>query len=85
MCFRCYFCFFCRGGNLEKNISPNLVKALDYAKQKNSKVFGVVGRDGGYTGRVGDHIVIVPIVNDDHITPHSEAFQAVIWHLSFPS
>jgi D-sedoheptulose 7-phosphate isomerase len=69
------------GGNLEKNISPNLVEALKYAKTVGAKVTGVVGRDGGYTGQVADACVIVPTVNAENITPHSEAFQAVIWHL----
>ncbi|QFY44476.1 SIS domain-containing protein [Candidatus Methylospira mobilis] len=69
------------GGNLEKNISPNLVEALKYAKSVGAKVTGVVGRDGGYTGQVADACVIVPTVNIDNITPHSEAFQAVVWHL----
>jgi len=69
------------GGNLEKNISPNLVSALQYAKQIGSKILGVVGRDGGYTATVADACVIVPTVNPDTITPHSEAFQAVVWHL----
>jgi D-sedoheptulose 7-phosphate isomerase len=69
------------GGNLEKNISPNLVEALKYAKSVGAKVTGVVGRDGGYTGQVADACVIVPTVNAENITPHSEAFQAVIWHL----
>jgi D-sedoheptulose 7-phosphate isomerase len=69
------------GGNLEKNISPNLVEALKYAKTVGAKVMGVVGRDGGYTAKVADACVIVPTVNPETITPHSEAFQAVIWHL----
>src|SRR5262245_39864100 len=69
------------GGNLEQNISPNLVRALQYAKVVGTRVFGIVGRDGGYTGRVGDHVVIVPTVNAENVTPHAEAFQAVIWHL----
>ena len=69
------------GGNLEKNISPNLVAALQYAKQIGSKILGVVGRDGGYTATVADACLIIPTVNPDTITPHSEAFQAVIWHL----
>ena len=69
------------GGNIEKNISPNLVKALDYAKEVDAKIVGIVGRDGGYTAKVADAVVIVPIVNPDTITPHTEAFQAVIWHL----
>lgn len=69
------------GGNLEKNISPNLVEAIKYAKIVGAKVSGIVGRDGGYTAQVADACVIVPIVNTETITPHSEAFQAVIWHL----
>jgi D-sedoheptulose 7-phosphate isomerase len=69
------------GGNLEKNISPNLVEALKYAKSVGAKITGVVGRDGGYTAQVADTCVIVPTVNADNITPHSEAFQAVVWHL----
>ncbi len=69
------------GGNLEKNISPNLVEALRLAKSVGAKVVGVVGRDGGYTAQVADACVIVPTVNSENITPHSEAFQAVIWHL----
>lgn len=75
------FIFSVGGGNLEKNISPNLVEALKYAKTVGAKITGVVGRDGGYTGQVADACVIVPTVNPDNITPHSEAFQAVIWHL----
>lgn len=75
------FVFSVGGGNLEKNISPNLVEALKYAKLVGSKITGVVGRDGGYTSQVADACVIVPTVNADNITPHSEAFQAVIWHL----
>jgi D-sedoheptulose 7-phosphate isomerase len=75
------FIFSVGGGNLEKNISPNLVTALQYAKSVGSKVMGVVGRDGGYTAQVADACVIVPTVNPDNITPHSEAFQAVVWHL----
>lgn len=69
------------GGNLEKNISPNLVAALKYAKTVGAKITGVVGRDGGYTATVADAVVIVPTVNPETITPHAEAFQAVIWHL----
>jgi len=68
------------GGSLEKNVSPNLVNALKYAKSIGATILGIVGRDGGYTATVADACVIVPIVNDAHITPHSEAFQAVIWH-----
>ncbi len=75
------FVFSVGGGNLEKNISPNLVTALQYAKSIGSKVAGVVGRDGGYTAMVADACVIVPTVNPETVTPHSEAFQAVVWHL----
>ena len=69
------------GGNLEKNVSPNLVLALKYAKQVGAKVIGVVGRDGGYTAQVADACLIVPTVNPQHVTPHAEAWQAVFWHL----
>ncbi len=75
------------GGSLEKRVSPNLVKALEYAKSIGATIVGVVGRDGGYTGRVADACVIVPTVNPQAVTPHTEAFQAVVWHLlvSHPS
>ena len=69
------------GGNLEKQVSPNLVAAIQYAKTVGAKVTGIVGRDGGYTARNADACVIVPTVNAKHVTPHAEAFQAVIWHL----
>jgi D-sedoheptulose 7-phosphate isomerase len=69
------------GGNLDKQISPNLVTALQYAGSVGAKIMGIVGRDGGYTARVADACVVIPTVNSSHITPHSEAFQAVIWHL----
>lgn len=69
------------GGNIEKNVSPNLVKALMLAKEVNAKILGIVGRDGGYTAKVADVAVVIPVVNNDAITPHSEAFQAVVWHL----
>jgi D-sedoheptulose 7-phosphate isomerase len=75
------FIFSVGGGNLEKNVSPNLVRALQFAKTVGCKILGVVGRDGGYTAKVGDAVCIVPTVNPDAVTPHSEAFQAVIWHL----
>ena len=68
------------GGNLEKNSSPNLVLALQYAKKVGAKITGIVGRDGGYTAQVADACVIIPTTNSDNITPHSEAFQAVVWH-----
>jgi D-sedoheptulose 7-phosphate isomerase len=69
------------GGNLEKNVSPNLVSAIQLAKSAGASVVGIVGRDGGYTAKEANACVIVPTVNPDHVTPHSEAFQAVIWHL----
>jgi len=69
------------GGNVEQNVSPNLVAALKYAKSVGAKIIGVVGRDGGYTATVADACVLIPVVNPAHITPHSEAFQAVVWHL----
>ena len=69
------------GGNQEKNVSVNLVRALEYAKKVGAKVLGIVGRDGGYTGKVADGCVIIPTVNVSTITPHTEAFQGVIWHL----
>ncbi|MES2219141.1 MAG: SIS domain-containing protein [Pseudomonadota bacterium] len=69
------------GGNEEKNISPNLVAALKYAKEVNAKIIGIVGRDGGYTAKVADVCIIIPPLNADNVTPHSEAFQGVIWHL----
>ena len=75
------FVFSVGGGNLEKNISPNLVEALKYGKSIGCKLVGVVGRDGGYTTKVADACVIVPTVNEKTITPHTEAFQAVVWHL----
>jgi D-sedoheptulose 7-phosphate isomerase len=69
------------GGDLEKNVSPNLVEAVKYAKKIGAKVGGIVGRDGGYTAEVADACVLIPVVNPVHVTPHSEAFQAVVWHL----
>ena len=69
------------GGSEEHNVSPNLVAALKYARRAGAAVAGIVGRDGGYTARVADACVIVPVVNPAHTTPHTEAFQAVIWHL----
>lgn len=75
------FIFSVGGGNAEKNISMNLVKALEYAKEVNAKVLGIVGRDGGYTAKVADACVIIPTVNPGTVTPHTESFQAVVWHL----
>ena len=69
------------GGDAERNISPNLVRAMELATQVGAKVTGIVGRDGGFTARVADACVIVPTVNPETITPHSEGFQALIWHL----
>jgi D-sedoheptulose 7-phosphate isomerase len=69
------------GGSVERNVSPNIVAALDYAKSVGASVLGIVGRDGGYTARVADVCVIIPTVHPDRITPHSEAFQAIVWHL----
>ncbi len=75
------FIFSVGGGSKEKNISANLVFALEYAKAQGTKIFGIVGRDGGYTAKVADACVIVPPVSPDTITPHAESFQAVVWHL----
>ena len=69
------------GGSLENNISPNLVRALEYAQSVGAAILGIVGRDGGFTAQVGTAVVIVPTVNPDTVTPHAEAFQAVVWHL----
>jgi D-sedoheptulose 7-phosphate isomerase len=69
------------GGNLEKNVSPNLVSAIQVAKQVGASVVGIVGRDGGYTAQQATACVIVPTVNPTHVTPHSEAFQGIVWHL----
>jgi D-sedoheptulose 7-phosphate isomerase len=69
------------GGDLEKQISPNLVAAVEYAKAVGAKVAGIVGRDGGHTARAADACIIVPTVDAKHVTPHTEAFQAVLWHL----
>ena len=69
------------GGNVEKNVSPNLVAALQFARQVGTPIIGVVGRDGGYTAQVADACILVPTVNASHVTPHTEAFQAVVWHL----
>jgi D-sedoheptulose 7-phosphate isomerase len=68
------------GGNLEKNVSPNIVQGLKLAKERGMKIFGVVGRDGGYTKQVGDCVIVVPTVDANRVTPHAEAFQGVVWH-----
>jgi D-sedoheptulose 7-phosphate isomerase len=77
----CLFILSVGGGNIEKNVSPNLVAALQLAKQVGARIIGIVGKDGGYTAKVADACVIVPTVNANNVTPHSEAFQAVVWHL----
>ncbi len=69
------------GGNEEKKVSVNIVEALKYAKQIGAKVLGIVGRDGGYTKKVADACVVVPVINSNTVTPHTESFQALIWHL----
>ena len=75
------FVFSVGGGDLERNISANLVRSLEHAKQVGATICGVVGRDGGYTAQVADACVIVPTVNPDTVTPHVEGFQAIVWHL----
>ena len=77
----CIFIFSVGGGNLEKNVSVNIVNSLKFAKEMGSSIIGIVGKDGGYTAKVADACVIIPVVNPETITPHSEAFQATIWHL----
>jgi D-sedoheptulose 7-phosphate isomerase len=74
------FVFSVGGGNAEKNVSVNLINAIDLAKSVNAKIFGIVGRDGGYTKQKGDCVVVIPTVNPAHVTPHTEAFHAVVWH-----
>lgn len=69
------------GGSLEKDVSPNLVRALEYAQSVGTPILGIVGKNGGYTARVANACVIIPTVNPAHITPHAEALQAVVWHL----
>lgn len=69
------------GGNVEKNVSVNLVRAIDEAKRVGAKVFGIVGKDGGYTKKTADECVVIPIVSNERITPHTEGFCAVVWHL----
>jgi len=75
------FVFSVGGGDLQRNISPNLVRALQYAKEVGTTVCGVVGRDGGYTAQVADACVLVPVVHPETVTPHTESFQALVWHL----
>jgi D-sedoheptulose 7-phosphate isomerase len=76
----CVFVFSVGGGNREKNVSANLVHALVYAKEQNTKIVGVVGRDGGYTSQVADACCVIPVINPVNTTPHTEAFHAVVWH-----
>ena len=76
----CVFVFSVGGGNREKNVSANLVHALVYAKEQNTKIVGVVGRDGGYTAQVADACCVIPVINPVNTTPHTEAFHAVVWH-----
>jgi len=68
------------GGDLDRNVSPNIVRAVDEAKKRGMQVYGIVGRDGGYTKRRGDEVVVIPTVDSNHITPLSESFQAIVWH-----
>lgn len=75
------FVFSVGGGDLERNISPNLVRALEYARKVGAAIGGVVGRDGGFTAKVADACVLIPTVNPETVTPHTESFQAMIWHL----
>ena len=77
----CIFVFSVGGGNDEKNISTNIVQVVKYAKEIGASVIGVVGKDGGYTKKMGDAVVVIPIINSAHMTPLTEGFQAVIWHL----
>jgi D-sedoheptulose 7-phosphate isomerase len=69
------------GGDVERNVSPNLVRAIELAQEQGAKVFGVVGRDGGYTRRVADACVVIPTASEDRVTPHTEGLCAVVWHL----
>jgi len=77
----CILVFSVGGGNVEKNVSVNLVKALQFSKEVKAKIIGIVGRDGGYTKQIADSCILIPVVNSETITPHSEAFQAVVWHM----
>ena len=81
------FVFSVGGGDAEHRVSVNLVRAIDYAKKTGAAICGIVGRDGGYTARMADACVVVPVVNPDAVTPHTESFQALVWHLlvSHPS
>ncbi len=74
------FVFSVGGGDAERHVSVNLVRALDEAKKRQMKIFGIVGRQGGHTKKVGDTVIVIPTVNPEHVTAHTEAFQAVVWH-----
>ena len=69
------------GGDLEKNISPNIVKAINFAIEKQTPITGIIGRNGGYVNKVSKNVLVIPTINEEHITPHSESFQSLIWHL----
>ncbi|MCZ8121906.1 MAG: SIS domain-containing protein [Magnetospirillum sp.] len=75
------------GGDLDRNVSPNIVRGLEEARKRNMKIFGIVGRDGGYTAKVGDNVIVIPTIDSESVTPLAEAFQAVVWHglVSHPS
>jgi D-sedoheptulose 7-phosphate isomerase len=75
------FVFSVGGGDKDNNISENIVFALEYAKKIKTKIVGIVGRDGGYTKKIGDSVLVIPTINDNRITPHTEGFQSIIWHL----
>jgi D-sedoheptulose 7-phosphate isomerase len=77
----CIFVFSVGGGNYEKNISMNIAKAINYASDIDVNVVGIVGKDGGFTKRVGNAVVVIPTINEKHITPLTEGFQAIVWHL----
>ena len=76
----CVFVLSVGGGNVEKNVSVNLVNALNLAKENGTPILGIVGRDGGYAKQLGDAVVVVPTVDEGLVTPHTEAFQGVVWH-----
>lgn len=69
------------GGNVEKNVSVNLVRAIDHARERGAKIFGIVGKDGGYTKQIANECVLIPVISSDRITPHTEGLAAVVWHL----
>ena len=77
----CLFIFSVGGGDKEKNVSVNLCEAIDYGRTVNCKIIGITGRDGGYTGQMADICLVVPTINPLTVTPHSESFQSIIWHL----